>query len=298
MDSFPQEFFCKQTKNQHHRTIRCSSERTTCRNTIHYKLASEQERRRLSILRFGLRKKWYTAEKGEKSLEFLESLRQIPCAALESSHSKRYMQKTSNWKCHSAVDWDGKRFSSSSTTQLKLPFCWFCSAAASGAGGSGVATALSFETCLGRTWFLSIWLYMLATDFSMAAKFWMFLRIPLSSLRGGGSGTVAGGGTAGCLAGDLECLERRWGLRGDEEEERGATGRGGGCGGKRGGDGGGGGGGGGSSGGGGGGILGGSGMLSVTSLGWGARRLWQAGFFILKDGGVGLRVGGGEGSSG
>lgn len=89
----------------------------------------------------------------------------------------------------------------------------------------------------------------------------MFLRIPFSSLRGGGSGTGAGGSTAGCLAGGFECFagERCWVLRRDEERDTG--GRAGGCGGNRGGDGGGG----GSSGGGGGGILGGSGMLSATS---------------------------------
>lgn len=70
-----------------------------------------------------------------------------------------------------AVDWEGKRFSSSSTTQLKFPFCWLFSAVASGVGGSGVGAGLSLGMCLGSRWFLSIWLYMLATDFSMAAKF-------------------------------------------------------------------------------------------------------------------------------
>lgn len=91
----------------------------------------------------------------------------------------------------------------------------------------------------------------------------MFLRIPFSSLRGGGSGTAAGGGTAGCLAGDFECFagERCWVLGRDEEEGTEARGRVGGWGGKRGGDGGGG----GSRGGGGGGVLGGSGMFSVIS---------------------------------
>lgn len=100
---------------------------------------------------------------------FLESLRQIPCAALESSHSKK--AGTSTREHYRAVDCEGKRFSSSSTTQLKFPFCWLCSDAASGVGSSELGVGLSLGTCLGSRWFLSIWLYMLATDFSMAAKF-------------------------------------------------------------------------------------------------------------------------------
>lgn len=41
---------------------------------------------------------------------------------------------------------------------------------------------------------LSIWLYMLATDFSISARLCKFLRIPLSSLRGPQSGCEASNG--------------------------------------------------------------------------------------------------------
>lgn len=49
-----------------------------------------------------------------------------------------------------------------------------------------LASSSSSVTCglilnLGALQFLSTWLYMLATDLSMSARFWMFFRIPLSS---------------------------------------------------------------------------------------------------------------------
>lgn len=51
---------------------------------------------------------------------------------------------------------------------------------------SFLAPSDSSVTCgfllnLGTLQFLSTWLYRLATDFSMSARFWMFFRIPLSS---------------------------------------------------------------------------------------------------------------------
>lgn len=167
-----------------------------------------------------------------------------------------------------------------------------CTGSASDTPASGSTDTCGLGTIFGGHCFLSICLYMLATDFSKSAMFWMFFRIPLSSLLGC-SGSGGGGGAEGRKdTGRRVVMEGRGGRTngeggmgrektGDKAGGRGGGGGGAGCGGTgeeggigidwggglEGGGGGGGGGleGGGGGGGGGAGISGGSGMISTLT---------------------------------
>ena len=79
------------------------------------------------------------------------------------------------------VEWLWDCFSIPSTILCK--FSWFCSDVISVFVVSEGQLIWSFESCAGGLFF-SIWLYMLATDFSSSAKFFTCLRMPFGSLWG------------------------------------------------------------------------------------------------------------------
>ena len=84
-------------------------------------------------------------------------------------------------KHYSEVEWLWDCFSIPSTILCK--FSWFCSDVVSIFVVSEGQLIWSFESCAGGLFF-SIWLYMLATDFSSSAKFFICLRMPFGSLWG------------------------------------------------------------------------------------------------------------------
>ncbi len=110
-----------------------------------------------------------------------------------------------------------------------------CTGSASDTPASGSTDTCGLGTIFGGRCFLSIWLYMLAIDFSMSAMFWIFLRIPLSSLFEGSGSCGGGGGVGRKDTGRRDVTEGRGGRtngeRGMEREKVGDKGGGSGGGG-------------------------------------------------------------------